>query len=158
MQTGLRHHIGQARQLRRAAFFFLCNGLRLLRGHGDGAAELFTPGSQCALGKLGFLQLALKSALLIARFTQLALSLNHAVVKLGMPFLAVGQLHVEFFKTALSHGFALFQVAQLRFKIRHIQLNLRSARAGLFGQLRQAQHFYLQRVGAALRLCCGAAG
>ena len=67
-----------------------------------------------------------------------------------MALLAVGQLHVKLFKAALSSDFALFQVTQLRFNVAHVKVNLFAARTGLFGQLRQAQHFHLQLVRTAL--------
>ena len=104
-----------------------------------------------------FLQLPLKCALLLASFVLFALCLDYTVVKLGVALLAVSQLHIELFKPALGHGFAFFQVAQLRFNVNYVDLNLLGARAGLLGQLRQAQHFNLQRVGGHLRVCGGAA-
>ena len=70
-----------------------------------------------------------------------------------MALLAVGQLHVEFFKATFSGDFALFQVAQLRFNLAHVELNLLAARARLLGQLREAQHFNLQFMRATLAFC-----
>ena len=69
-----------------------------------------------------------------------------------MALLAVGQLHVQFFKTRLRGDAALLKVAQLRLDLGQIGANLLAARPGLLGQLRQAQGLNLQLVRAALGL------
>jgi len=66
-----------------------------------------------------------------------------------MAFLAVGQLHVELFKTPLCRHLAFLQLVKLDVNFSHVGLNLPAACAGLLGQLRQAQHFNLQLVDTA---------
>ena len=107
---------------------------------------------QAALGELGLLRLALQRALLLTAFGQAALGLDHTVAQLGVALLAVGQLHVQFFKTRLRGDAALLQVAQLRLDLGQIGANLLAARPGLLGQLRQSQGLNLQLVRAALGL------
>ena len=60
-----------------------------------------------------------------------------------MALLAVGQLHVQLFEAALGGDLAFLQVAKLRINLAHVGLDLLAAGSGLFGQLRQAQHFDL---------------
>ena len=55
-------------------------------------------------------------------------------------------------KRAFGGDAALLQLLQQRIDFGQVAGDLLAARAGLFGQLRQAQGFDLQFVGAALRL------
>ena len=75
-----------------------------------------------------------------------------------MALLAVGQLHVQFFKAAFGGDLALLQITQLCINLAHVRLNLLTARTGLLGQLGKPQHLYLQFVRAALALGSFAAG
>ena len=58
--------------------------------------------SRLRLREGGLLRLALQAALLFAALLQLALGLDHAVAQLGVPLLAVGQLHVQLFEAGLA--------------------------------------------------------
>ena len=146
----MRGGICQAQKFFPGALLFLRYGARLLRGDVHRPRQLFAPRGQCPQCELRFLRLAVKCALLLARLIQFAFDFNHPVVKLCMPLLAVGQLHVKFFKAAFSLDFALFQLTQLRFNLTHVELDLLAARTGLLGQLGEAQHFNLQFMCAAL--------
>ena len=91
------------------------------------------------------------SAQLLARFVQAPLGLQHLVAQLGMALLAVGQLHVQFLEAGFGRHAALLDVGQLGLDLGQVGADLGIARAGLLGQLRQAQGLDLQLMGAALR-------
>ena len=88
--------------------------------------------------------------MLLARSIELTLAFDHTVVELGMAFLAVGQLHVQLFKACFSGDAALLQLIEFHIDLAEVGLNLLTAGAGLFGQLRQAQDLHLQGMAAAL--------
>ena len=104
------------------------------------------------------MRLALQRTQLLAGLGQLPLGGDHAVVQQGVALLAVGELHVEFFKAGLGGHAALLQVAQLRVHLGQVCGNLLTAGAGLLSQLRQAQRLHLQLMRTALRLAGFAAG
>jgi hypothetical protein len=54
-------------------------------------------------------------------------------------FLAVGQLHVEFFEARFRRHAALLKIFELGIDLGEVGADLLAARAGLLGQLRQAQ-------------------
>ena len=151
MQPGLRGGVGQAGE------FFVCpgpfqrDGLGLLDRGGDGALQFASPRLQRALRKLRFLCLALKTALLLAAFGELAFGLDHPFIQLRMALLAVGQLHVQFLETAFGGDAALLQCFELRVDLRQVAFDLLTARTGLLGQLGQAQRLDLQFVRLGLR-------
>jgi len=151
LKPALRRGIGQPRQLVAGTAFFGGNRRRLGCGNGDGARQFLAPRGQGAQRKPRFLQLALQRALLLARFGPAALGGDHPVFQLGMAFLAVSQLHVEFFKPALGGDLALLQCLKLGLDLGQVGLDLLAAGARLLGQLAQAQHFDLQRMALVLR-------
>ena len=159
LQAALRRSVGQAGQLVASTLLFVSQCGGLLGGGFDGARQLAPACLQTALRERGLLRLALQRALLLAAGGELALGFDHAVAQLGLALLAVGQLHVEFFKACLSGHAALLQVGQLRLHLGQVGVDLLAARAGLLGQLGEAQGFHLQLMGAALRFgrfasCC----
>ena len=127
--------------------------VRLLCGRFNGTRQLGPTRIQAAHGKSRFVGLTLQTALLFATFIQFALCPHHAFVKLGMPFLGIGELHVELFKTTLCRHPALLQVAQKGIHLGQVVGNLRTAHTGLLGQLAQSQGFHLQFMSPVLALC-----
>ena len=61
-----------------------------------------------------------------------------------MPFLAIRQLHVEFFKAAFCRHSSLLQILQAQVNFRHVAGNLLGTRACLFRPLRKTKCFYLK--------------
>ena len=115
MQTGLGCRIGQTREVFLHALLFSGDRCCLLGGRVDDAFELGLTRGQAALGKLRFLGLTLQAALLLAAIVQAALGIDDGFVQLGMPLLAVRQLHVELFKTRFGCDTTFLKVSQLGF-------------------------------------------
>ena len=88
---------------------------------------------QTALGERGFLRLALQAALLLARLGQAALGVDDLFVQLCVAFLAVGQLHVEFFEAGFGIDATLLQIVELGIDLGQVAAELLAARAGLLG-------------------------
>ena len=135
------------------ALLFRADGLGLLRCSFDSAPKFCQAGPKAFMRVSGFLRLALQAALLFTAFGDLALTFDHTFVQLGMALLAVGQLHVQLFKTCFGGDATLLQVVQLPHHFAQVGVDLLAAGTGLFGELGQAQCLDLQRVG--LGLCFG---
>lgn len=151
LQAALGGGIGQAREFVLRALLLVGQRAGLLAGRLYGAAEFAPARLQAAPREGGLLGLALQRAQLLARFVQAPLGLQHLVAQLGMALLAVGQLHVQFLEAGFGRHAALLDVGQLGLDLGQVGADLGIARAGLLGQLRQAQGLDLQLMGAALR-------
>ena len=105
-------------------------------GRINGTREFGIACLQAALGKGGFLGLALQRALLLSALRQFALAFNHPFVQLGVTFLAVGQLHIQGLKLPLRRDASLLQILQLGVHLGQVGFDLRAAGPGLLQQLR----------------------
>ena len=151
LQAALRGGVGQALQLALGAHVFVGQRGGLAGGGRQRALQFGAARLQAALGKHGFLRLALQAALLFAALVQAALGFQHALVQLRVLLLRVCQLQVQFVKARFGVHAALLQRFQLRLDFCQVGANLLAAGAGLLHQLRQAQVLHLQRMRFGLR-------
>ena len=117
----------------------------------NGPVEFGLAAHQGASIEIGLLGLALQAAQLLAGIVQTALGGHGLVFELGMPFLAIGKLHVKFFKLRLRLHKPFLQVLGHSFNFCQILVNLLRAVLRLLGQLVQLQGRDLQGMGFGLR-------
>ena len=122
----------------------------LLPGRLDQTLQLGFTGDVGASQEVSLLGLALEASQLLTRLLQATLGCHDLLVELGMPLLAVGQHHIQLFKTGVSRGTALLNGIQLSLNLLQVGLDLGGACTRLIGLLGQSQRLHLELVGLCL--------